>query len=134
MGPETEGHKRNFQPIAPQGYSGEAANNRNTPELTRNWLYVLEMHVRVDAARHDDAPRRVDCAPSGFRRQRPGSSDRRDRLARDADVAVLDAVWRHHVAAANEQIQHSASDPLRMSLARRQIVPLRRRPDPVRSP
>src|ERR1700730_10566269 len=68
--------------------------------------YAFEMHVRVDAARHDDASRGVDHALGGLRRKRAGSGNRRNLLARDADVAFGHALGRHHVAALDDQFEH----------------------------
>jgi hypothetical protein len=70
---------------------------------------MLEMHVRVDAARHDDMSGCVDQLLGGVARQRSGSGDRGDRLAGDRDVAAHDALGGHHIAAANDEIKHSAS-------------------------
>ena len=64
------------------------------------------MHMRVDAARHDDMPGGVDHARGGLRRQRTGRGDRGDGPAGHGDIATDDALRRHHVAAANDEIEH----------------------------
>ena len=71
--------------------------------------HVMEMHVRVDAAWHDDVSCRVDQMLGGVGRQRSGSGDRGDRLAGDRDVAAHDALGCHHIAAANNEIEHPGS-------------------------
>jgi len=69
----------------------------------------MEMHVRIDAAWHDDMSCGVDQMLGGVGRQRSGSGDRGDRLAGDRDVTAHDALGRHHIAAANHEIEHPAS-------------------------
>src|SRR5262249_29735940 len=71
--------------------------------------HVMEMHVRIDAARHDDMSCCVDHMLGGLRRQRSGSGDRGDRLAGDRGVTAPDALRGYHIAAANNQIEHPAS-------------------------
>src|SRR5262249_8058358 len=68
---------------------------------------MMEMHVRVDAAWHDDMSCCVDQMLGSVGRQRSGSGDRGDRLARD--VPPHDALGCHHIAAANHEIKHPAS-------------------------
>ena len=64
------------------------------------------VHVRVDAAGHHDLARRVD-DPLGIRiGERARRRHRRDRLAFDADIAARHALRGHHVAAADDQVQH----------------------------
>src|SRR5260370_425702 len=71
--------------------------------------HAMGMHVRVDAAWHDDMPCCVDQMLGGVCRQRFGSGARGDRLAGDRDVTADDALGRHHIAAANNEIKHPAS-------------------------
>jgi hypothetical protein len=82
---------------------GAGSDERRSVGLDPN---MLEMHVRVDAARHDDASRGVDHALGGLRRERAGSGHRRNLLARNADVAFGHALGRHHVAALDDQFEH----------------------------
>ena len=65
--------------------------------------------MRVDAAGHDDMPCCVDQMLGGIGRQRSGSGDGGDRLAGDRHVTANDALGCHHIAAANNEIKHSAS-------------------------
>ena len=67
---------------------------------------VRHVHVRIDAAGHDDLARRVDDARRIRVGQRAGRRDRGDRLALDGDIAPRHALRRHHVAAANDQVEH----------------------------
>jgi hypothetical protein len=71
--------------------------------------HVMEMHVRVDAAWHDDMSCCVDQMLGGLGRQRSGSSDRGDRLTGNRDVTAHDALGCHHIAAANNEIKHPTS-------------------------
>ena len=71
--------------------------------------HVMEMHVRIDAAWHDDMSCRVDQMLGGVCRQGSGSGDRGDRLAGDRDVAAHHTLGRHHIAVANNEIEHPAS-------------------------
>ena len=50
--------------------------------------HMMQVHVRIDAARHDDVPCRVDHALGGFGRERAGRGERRDGLAGDGDIAA----------------------------------------------
>ena len=70
---------------------------------------MMEVHVRVDAARHDDVSRRVDHALSGVSRQGATSRDRGDCLARHGDITADDTLRCHHIAAPNDEIKHPAS-------------------------
>ncbi len=65
--------------------------------------------MRIDAARHDDAPGGVDLARRRLRRKRAGSGHRGDGLAGDRDVALDDALRRDHVTATNDDVEHAAS-------------------------
>jgi hypothetical protein len=67
------------------------------------------MHVRVDAAWHDDMPvASISCLAESAGNA-SGSGDRGDRLAGDRDVTAHDALGCHHIAAANNEIEHPAS-------------------------
>ena len=70
---------------------------------------MMQVHVRVDAARHDDMSLRVDYAFGGLGRQHADSRDRSDCFADNRDIAADDAPGRHHVAAPNDEIKHHAS-------------------------
>ena len=70
--------------------------------------HMVQMHMRVDAARHNDVSGRVDHA-LGFGRERASRSDRGDGFAADRDIATHNALRRHHVAAANDEIEHRSS-------------------------
>ncbi len=64
------------------------------------------MHVRIDAARHDDFAPRID-QPCAFRhRQAAGSGHRDDALARDCNVKRADALRRDHGIATHHEIDH----------------------------
>ena len=77
---------------------------------------VMQMHVRVDAARHDDVSRGIDDACGGLR-QRAGSGDRRDGLAGDCDIAARRRPAASPLAAANDQIEHHRPVAERSSLS-----------------
>ena len=67
---------------------------------------VLHVNVRIDAAGHDDLVPSVDhprCVSVG---ERPRRRNGDDCFAHDGHVALGDALGCHHVAAANNQIQH----------------------------
>jgi hypothetical protein len=70
---------------------------------------MMQVHVRVDAARHDDMSLRLDGSFCGLSRQRADSRDRSDCLADNRDIAADDTPGRHHVAAPNDEIKHHAS-------------------------
>ena len=81
---------------------------------------LVEMHVAVDAARHDQKSRRVDLG--GGARQVAG--ERGDPAVLDADVAFPDVGGRHDGSAANDEIKFhvflfmpSASDASFMQIA-----------------
>ena len=74
---------------------------------------MMQMHVRVDAARHDDAPARVDHPPGRLGGQCARSSDRGDGLAGNGNIALNDALGRDHFAALNDDIEHPPSRGLR---------------------
>src|SRR5439155_7132443 len=89
----------------------------NAPATTE--IYTLSLHdalpilhrdevgkvrVRLDAARDNDLPRRVD-HPPGLR-SRVGQADGDDALTLDSHVPPADALRRHDVASANHEIQH----------------------------
>ena len=70
---------------------------------------MMQVHMRIDAARHDDEPARIDHAPGRRRRQHARSRHRRDGLPGNRHVALDDALRRDHVAAANDRVEHPAS-------------------------
>jgi hypothetical protein len=72
---------------------------------------VMHVDVRIDAAWDHDLAGRIDDARSRGVAKRPRRRDRRDSLAFDRDVATRDALRRHHVAAANDQVEHGAILP-----------------------
>ena len=87
--------------VAPIGEIDErrrAAEQRRAPDLLRSGRderravglgpHMMQMHVRIDAARHDDMPCCVDHALGGFGRERAGSRDRGDGLAGDGDITA----------------------------------------------
>ena len=75
---------------------------------------VGEVRVRLDAARDDDLPRRVD-HPSGLR-SRVVQADGDDALTLDSHVPPADALRRHDVASANHEIQHGPPLLLQLGL------------------
>jgi hypothetical protein len=105
-------------PIGKVNKRGRPSEKRSAPNLLgagRNERravgfdpHVMEVHVRIDAAGHDDMPRRIDQL-GGLGRQRSGSGDRGNRFAGDRDVTANDALGRHHIAVANNEIEHLAS-------------------------
>src|SRR5204863_2576117 len=64
------------------------------------------MHVRVDAAGHDDAAPGVDDARA-LRCERPGRAERGDDAVLDGDFPRTDAVRGHHTLAADQEIEHA---------------------------
>src|SRR5262249_52920608 len=68
-----------------------------------------QMHMRIDAARHDNAPARVDNPPGQLRGERTWGCYGRNDLARNRHVALMDALGCDYVAAANDCIEHPAS-------------------------
>ena len=70
---------------------------------------MMQMHVRVDAARHDDAAARVDHPPGRLCGQRAGSGQCRDGLPGNRHIALNDALGRDHLTIANNRIEHPAS-------------------------
>ena len=67
----------------------------------------MQMDVRVDAARHHDVSGGVDHG-AWLRRPAP-ARDGGDRFAVDREIAAHDALRRHDVAAANDEIEHCSS-------------------------
>ncbi len=63
---------------------------------------IAEMHMHVDGAGKDMQPARVELLAR--RRHRRGSAHRQDRAVLDCDVGIDDAVGRHDLAAANDEI------------------------------
>src|SRR5262249_59625455 len=105
-------------PIGKSNKSGRPSEGRGAANLLgagRNeWCavgldpHVMEMHVRVDAAWHDDMPRCLDHA--GRRRldgKGPGRRQRRDCLSRNTNVTVYNAFRCNDISAANDQIEHA---------------------------
>jgi len=105
-----------FAPIGKIDERRGAAEQRRAPDLLGSGgdqrravglgPLMMQMHVRIDAARHHDVPGRVDHALGGVGLQRAGRGERRDGLAGDRDVAVDDALRRHDLAASNDEIEH----------------------------
>ncbi len=83
------------------GAVGEAglavADRRNVPE---------RVDVRVDAARDDDLAGGVDHAARLIVGEGAGARHGGDGLALNADVPGAGALRRHHLVAANDQIEH----------------------------
>ncbi len=110
---------RAVPPIGEIDQGGGAAEQRGAADLLGPRSYqrgsvglephVMQVDVRIDAARHDDAPGGVDLAGRWLRRQRVGSGHRGDGLAGDRDVALDDALRRDHLTAANDDVEHAAS-------------------------
>jgi hypothetical protein len=106
-------------PISEIDIGGRAAEQRSASHLlgsggderraVRLYPHMVQVHVRVDAARHDDMSVRVNDTFGGFGRKRADSGDRGDGLADNRDIAADDPPRRHHVAAANDEIKHHAS-------------------------
>src|SRR5215471_2098860 len=71
--------------------------------------HMMEMYVRVDATRHDDAPARIDDPPGRVFRQHTWGGHCRNGLPGNRDVVLNDAVGRDDVTATNDCIEHSAS-------------------------
>jgi hypothetical protein len=69
--------------------------------------------MRVDAARHDDAPAGVDLAQARLPCERTRSGHGRDGLPADRDVASHDPLGRDNITAANDDVEHEASQPSR---------------------
>ena len=69
------------------------------------------MHVRIDAARHDDLAGRIDQPRAVRHRQAAARRHRDDAFAGDCDVVGADALRRHHGVAAHHQIDHGMSLP-----------------------
>ena len=69
----------------------------------------MQVDMRVDAARHDDAPAGVNFAYARLAGQRTGSGHCSDGLTRDRDIANRDALGRDNVTSANDDVEHFAS-------------------------
>jgi hypothetical protein len=64
----------------------------------------VEMSVRIDGARQQEHPVRVDRAASGL--ESSGRRDLRDFSGRDSDVRRSHFVWRHGSCANDREIKH----------------------------
>ena len=80
--------------------------SRDQGRAVRLGPLVMKMHVRVDAARHDNVSGSIDHPRSGFGRERVSGRDRSDRLTGDSNIATHDTVRRYNIAAANDEIEH----------------------------
>ena len=71
--------------------------------------HVMQVDMRVDAARHDDASAGVDLARAPAAPRARPARYRGDGLAGDRDVALDDALGRDDVTATNDDVEHAAS-------------------------
>ena len=80
--------------------------------------HMMKMYVRVDTARHDDAPACIDHPPGRLPRQSTRRGHRRNGLPGNRDIALDNALGRDHVPAANDRIQQASLPKIRFASRR----------------